>query len=76
MVRSLNYKYTLNFRAANFQVVLSNSTWSNKPYPIIHGSYITDYFGDNLPYDYDSWKVVNPSVLSMKIFSDGNLMML
>ena len=38
--------------------------------------YTTSYFGDDFPYNYNGWGVVDPIIQYIELLSDGNLIIL
>ena len=48
-------------------------SWTGTPFPIIHGNYKTDYFGDGESYNYDFWAIANPISTGISIYSNGDI---
>ena len=63
------------FSCIFYTCAVNNTKWTDNPFPVIHGSYLSSYFGDNFPYNSTLWSIINPEIIKMKHFSNGNLML-
>ena len=46
--------------------------WAGTPFPIIHGNYQTDYFGNGKIYDFEFWSITDSVLTGMDIYTNGD----
>ena len=66
------YLTIIYFRYLLFSKMVTGS-WTGTQFPIIHGNYKTDYFGDGQSYNFEFWAIINPISNGFSIYMNGDI---
>ena len=50
-------------------------TWSGDVYPIFHGGYVSNWYGDGVLEEYMYWHLGDIDLIDMDLYSNGDLLL-
>ena len=51
------------------------NAWSGDTYPVLHGGYISNWYGEGTTEEYEYWHLENINLVDMNVYSSGDILL-